>query len=93
MPIAIERILHARAWIRILSSSVQVDISRVSAAKESHNQRNGMDYGHSMGHLRVPLSLYFKANLRAKFLLLISLFIHNEIWARLFKGRLTLTPD
>ena len=27
----INRILHARAWIRILSSSVQLDISRVSA--------------------------------------------------------------
>ena len=28
------RILHARAWIRILSSSVQLDFARVSTANE-----------------------------------------------------------
>ena len=32
--IIINRILHARLWIRILSSSVQLNISRVSAANE-----------------------------------------------------------
>ena len=31
----INRILHAGAWIRILSSSVQLDIPRVSAANAS----------------------------------------------------------
>ena len=34
MFIIINRILHARLWIRILSSSVQFNISRVSAANE-----------------------------------------------------------